>query len=200
MKAVDRFDPERGVRLSTYATWWIRQTIARAAGDSGRTIRLPINQGQRWGRMRKVSEQLSQTLGREPTLEELANAAELTVEQVQSTLIAAREPMQIDELVGDEEDRPREDLLADMESELPEEATARDLLNEAISYLLGRLPAREAEILKLRYGLGNGESHSMAQIGEILGYSRERIRQLQHEALNRLRELDRNLNLADYLE
>src|SRR5215468_7701314 len=96
MKAVDRFDPERGVRLSTYATWWIRQTIARAAGDSGRTIRLPINQGQRWGRMRKVAEHLSQALGREPTLEELADAAELTVDQVQSTLTAARDPVQID--------------------------------------------------------------------------------------------------------
>src|SRR5215470_16216146 len=100
MKAVDRFDPERGVRLSTYATWWIRQTIARAAGDSGRTIRLPINQGQRWGRLRRLGEELSQRLGREPSLEELASAAELTVDQVQSTLVAARDPVQIDELVG----------------------------------------------------------------------------------------------------
>jgi RNA polymerase sigma factor (sigma-70 family) len=200
MKAVDRFDPERGVRLSTYATWWIRQTIARAAGDSGRTIRLPINQGQRWGRLRRIGEDLSQQLGREPSLEELAAAAELTVEQVQSTLEAAREPMQLDELVGDEEDRPREDLLADTESELPEQATARQLLTEAIGYLLASLSPREAAILKLRYGLSDGESHSMAQIGEIMGYSRERIRQLQHEALSKLRRLDRELNLADYLE
>ncbi|MBX3084714.1 MAG: sigma-70 family RNA polymerase sigma factor [Anaerolineae bacterium] len=200
MKAVDRFDPERGVRLSTYATWWIRQTIARAAGDSGRTIRLPINQGQRWGRLRRIGEDLSQQLGREPSLEELAAAAELTVEQVQSTLEAAREPMQLDELVGDEEDRPREDLLADTESELPEQATARQLLTEAIGYLLASLSPREAAILKLRYGLSDGESHSMAQIGEIMGYSRERIRQLQHEALSKLRRMDRELNLADYLE
>lgn len=200
MKAVDRFDPERGVRLSTYATWWIRQTIARAAGDSGRTIRLPINQGQRWGRLRRLSEELSQKFGREPNLEELAAAAGLTSDQVQNTLEAAREPMQIDELVGDEEDRPREDLLADTESELPEQATARNLLTEAITYLLSALPPREAAILKLRYGLTDGESHSMAQIGEIMGYSRERIRQLQHEALNKLRKLDRDLHLTDYLE
>lgn len=200
MKAVDRFDPERGVRLSTYATWWIRQTIARAAGDSGRTIRLPINQGQRWGRLRRLSEELSQKFGREPNLEELAAAAGLTSDQVQNTLEAAREPMQIDELVGDEEDRPREDLLADTESELPEQATARNLLTEAITYLLSALPAREAAILKLRYGLTDGESHSMAQIGEIMGYSRERIRQLQHEALNKLRKMDRDLHLTDYLE
>ncbi|MCE7948110.1 MAG: sigma-70 family RNA polymerase sigma factor [Chloroflexi bacterium CFX4] len=200
MKAVDRFDPERGVRLSTYATWWIRQTIARAAGDSGRTIRLPINQGQRWGRLRRTFEELSQQLGREPSYEELAAAADLTVEQVQATLIAAREPMQIDELAGDEEDRPREDLLADTESELPEQATSRQLLSEAIERLLNMLPQREAEILRLRYGFDDGENHSMAQIGEIMGYSRERIRQLQHEALHKLRMLDRNLQLAEYLD
>jgi RNA polymerase primary sigma factor len=200
MKAVDRFDPERGVRLSTYATWWIRQTIARAAGDGGRTIRLPINQGQRWGRLRKVCETLSQQLGREPSYEEIAVAAGLSVDQVQSTLSAVREPVQLDELVGDEEDRPREDLLADTESELPEQATTRQLLTETIDYLLNCLPPREAAILELRYGLKDGESHSMAQIGEIMGYSRERIRQLQHEALNKLRKLDREMRLGDYLE
>lgn len=200
MKAVDRFDADRAVRLSTYATWWIRQTIARAAGDSGRTIRLPINQGQRWGRLRRISEDLSQQLGREPSLEELAVASELTVEQVQSTLDAAREPVQLDDLVGNEEDRPREDLLADTESEMPEQATARQMLTEAIGYLLGSLPPREAAILKLRYGLADGESHSMAQIGEIMGYSRERIRQLQHEALSKLRRMDRDMRLADYIE
>lgn len=200
MKAVDRFDPERGVRLSTYATWWIRQTIARAAGDSGRTIRLPINQGQRWGRLRRTGEELSQKLGREPSYEELAEAAKLSVEQVQATLSAAREPMQIDELVGDEEDRPREDLLADTESELPEEAAARQLLTEAIDFLLHSLPEREAAILRLRYGLEDGEGHSMAQIGEIMGYSRERIRQLQHEALSKLRRLNQKMQLNEYLE
>jgi RNA polymerase primary sigma factor len=200
MKAVDRFEPERGVRLSTYATWWIRQTIARAAGDSGRTIRLPINQGQRWGRLRRLGEELSQELGREPSLEELAVAAELSVEQVQATLEAAREPMQLDELVGDEEDRPREDLLADTENELPEQATSRQLLTDTINFILNALPPREADILRLRYGLNNGESHSMAQIGEIMGYSRERIRQLQHEALSKLRRMDRELHLVDYLE
>ena len=200
MKAVDRFDPERGVRLSTYATWWIRQTIARAAGDSGRTIRLPINQGQRWGRLRRTFDELSQQLGREPSYEELAYAADLSVEQVQSTLMAAREPMQIDELAGDEEDRPREDLLADTESEMPEQAATRQLLSETINRLLNMLPQREAEILRLRYGFDDGENHSMAQIGEIMGYSRERIRQLQHEALHKIRMLDRNMQLAEYLE
>ncbi len=198
MKAVDRFDPERGVRLSTYATWWIRQTISRATGDTGRTIRLPINQGQRWGRLRKIAEELAQQMGREPSLKEIAQASNLTTEQVEMTLLAVREPMRIDELVGDEEDRPREDLLADTESELPEEATTRELLSEAVAYLLNTLPPREAAILKLRFGLKDGESHSMAQIGEMMGYSRERIRQLQHDALNRLRRLNRYLE--DYLE
>lgn len=200
MKAVDRFDPERGVRLSTYATWWIRQTITRATGDNGRTIRLPINQGQRWGRLRKVAEELSQALGREPTMDEIATAAGLSIDQVEATLLAVREPMQIDELIGEEENRPREDLLADTESELPEQATARQLLIDAIMQSLGSLSPREATILKLRYGLDDGESHSMAQIGEIMGYSRERIRQLQHSALDKLRRLDRRLQLTDYLD
>src|SRR5579859_3608039 len=200
MKAVDRFDPERGVRLSTYATWWIRQSISRATGDSGRTIRLPINQGQRWGRLRRAADELSQQFGREPTLEEIATAAGLTPEQVEATLLAAREPMQIDELIGDEEDRPREDLLADTESELPEQATSRQLLTEAIAFLINTLPPREAAIIKLRYGFKDGESHSMAQIGEMMGYSRERIRQLQHSALDKLRKLNREMQLVDSTE
>ena len=200
MKAVDRFDPERGVRLSTYATWWIRQAISRATGDNGRTIRLPINQGQRWGRLRRVSDKLAQELGREPNTEEIALAAELTVEQVEATLLAAREPMQIEDLIGDEEDRPREDLLADTESELPEQAAARQLMTEAVDYLLNTLSPREAAILKLRYGFNDGEDHSMAQIGEIMGYSRERIRQLQHSALDKLRRINREMALVDGVE
>ena len=200
MKAVDRFDPSRGVRLSTYATWWIRQSIARAAGDRGRTIRLPINQGQRWGRLRRLSEKLAQELGRDPTYDELARAADLTPEQVETTLLAAREPVQLDELIGDEENRPRADLVADKESELPEEATARQLLIESISFLLGALPPREARIIRLRFGLENGDTHSMSQIGQLMGYSRERIRQLQHAALSKLRQLQEEYGLAEYLE
>ncbi len=200
MKAVDRFDPARGVRLSTYATWWIRQSIARAAGDRGRTIRLPINQGQRWGRLRRVSERLAQELGREPSYDELAEESSLTPEQVETTLLAAREPVQLDELVGDEENRPRADLVADRESELPEEAAARQLLVESISFLLGALPQREARIIRLRFGLENGETHSMSQIGQLMGYSRERIRQLQHAALSKLRQMQVDHGLGEYLE
>ncbi len=200
MKAVDRFDPERGVRLSTYATWWIRQSIARAAGDRGRTIRLPINQGQRWGRLRRVAERMAQELGREPTYEELAKASDLTPEQVETTMLAAREPVQLDELIGEEENRPRADLVADSETDLPEEATARQLLLESISFLLGALPDREARIIRLRFGLEDGDTHSMSQIGQLMGYSRERIRQLQHAALNKLRQLQEEYGLSEYLE
>jgi RNA polymerase primary sigma factor len=200
MKAVDRFDPSRGVRLSTYATWWIRQSIARAAGDRGRTIRLPINQGQRWGRLRRASERLAQELGREPTYNELADESGLTPEQVEMTMLAAREPVQLDELIGDEENRPRADLVADKESELPEEATARQLLVESISFLLGALPQREARIIRLRFGLENGDSHSMSQIGQLMGYSRERIRQLQHAALSKLRQMQTEYGLGEYVD
>jgi RNA polymerase primary sigma factor len=200
MKAVDRFDPGRGVRLSTYATWWIRQSIARAAGDRGRTIRLPINQGQRWGRLRRVAERLAQELGREPSYEELAQESGLTADQVETTMLAAREPVQLDELIGDEENRPRADLVADQESELPEEAAARQLLLESISFLLGALPPREARIIRLRFGLETGDTHSMSQIGQLMGYSRERIRQLQHAALSKLRQLQAEYGLTEYLE
>lgn len=200
MKAVDRFDPARGVRLSTYATWWIRQSIARAAGDRGRTIRLPINQGQRWGRLRRASERLAQELGREPSYEELAEESELTPEQVETTMLAAREPVQLDELIGDEENRPRADLVADKESELPEEAAARQLLIESISFLLGALPPREARIIRLRFGLEDGDTHSMSQIGQLMGYSRERIRQLQHAALSKLRQMQQEHGLGEYIE
>ncbi len=200
MKAVDRFDPARGVRLSTYATWWIRQSIARAAGDRGRTIRLPINQGQRWGRLRRASEKLAQELGREPTYEELAEDSDLTPEQVETTMLAAREPVQLDELIGDEENRPRADLVADQESELPEEAAARQLLVESISFLLGALPPREARIIRLRFGLEDGDTHSMSQIGSLMGYSRERIRQLQHAALSKLRQMQNEYGLGEYLD
>ncbi|MBN1564059.1 MAG: sigma-70 family RNA polymerase sigma factor [Anaerolineae bacterium] len=200
MKAVDRFDPGRGVRLSTYATWWIRQSIARAAGDRGRTIRLPINQGQRWGRLRRTAETMAQQLGREPTYEELAEESGLTPDQVETTMMAAREPVQLDELIGEEENRPRADLVADQESELPEEAAARQLLLESISFLLGALPPREAQIIRLRFGLETGDTHSMSQIGQLMGYSRERIRQLQHAALNKLRQLQEEYGLNEYLE
>jgi RNA polymerase primary sigma factor len=200
MKAVDRFDPARGVRLSTYATWWIRQSIARAAGDRGRTIRLPINQGQRWGRLRRVAERLAQELGREPTYDELAQESGLTADQVETTLLAAREPIQLDELIGDEENRPRADLVADQESELPEEAAGRQLLMESISFLLGALPPREARIIRLRFGLETGDTHSMSQIGQLMGYSRERIRQLQHAALSKLRQMQVEYGLTEYLE
>ncbi|MBN1286176.1 MAG: sigma-70 family RNA polymerase sigma factor [Anaerolineae bacterium] len=200
MKAIERFDPNRGVRLSTYATWWIRQTISRAAGDVGRTIRLPINQGQRWGRLRRIGERLAQELGREPNLEEIADAADLTLGQVAHTMKAAREPLPIDELVGDEEDRPREDLIADAEGTDPEEMASQTLLAEKVQRLLAKLPPRQEHILKLRFGLVDGETRSMAQIGEMMGYSRERIRQLQHKALDALREMQNQHRLQDYLE
>jgi RNA polymerase primary sigma factor len=201
LKAVDRFDPDRGVRLSTYATWWIRQSITRAAGNLGRTIRLPINQGQRWGRIRRVADELSQELGREPTTEEIALASDFTIEQIEQTLSVVQEPVRIDELIGEESERPYAELLENEEEDnQPEEMTAQALLMASVEYLLNSLPEREARIIRLHYGFEDGVSHSMAQIGKIMGYSRERIRQLQHEALRKLRRMQKEHGLRDWLD
>lgn len=200
LKAVDRFDPTRKVRLSTYATWWIRQSITRAAGNHGRTIRLPINQGQRWGRIRRAADALSQELGREPTTKEIAAASEFTVEQIEQTLSVVQEPVRIDELVGEESERPFAELIEGDNSTQPEEATAQSLLLYAIENLMTALPPREARIISLHYGFEDGVSHSMAQIGKVMGYSRERIRQLQHEALRKLRRMQKEHGLADWLD
>jgi RNA polymerase primary sigma factor len=200
LKAVDRFDPDRNVRLSTYATWWIRQSITRAAGNNGRTIRLPINQGQRWGRIRRIADNLSQALGREPTLEEIAEQIDLSVDQIEQTLSVVQEPVRIDELVGEDSERPYTELLENEDSTQPEELTAHTLLLEAIGHLLNSLPSRETRIIRLHYGFEDGISHSMAQIGKRMGYSRERIRQLQHEALDKLREMQNEHGLHDWLE
>jgi RNA polymerase primary sigma factor len=200
LKAVDRFDPDRAVRLSTYATWWIRQSITRAAGNLGRTIRLPINQGQRWGRIRRTADELSQELGREPSPEEIAEMSELSADQIRQTLSVVQEPIRIDELVGEDSERPFAELIEDNDGGRPEEATAQTLLIESIDYLLNSLPPREARIIRLHYGFEDGTSHSMAQIGKALGYSRERIRQLQHDALRKLRAMQKEEGLQDWLE
>lgn len=200
LKAVDRFDPEREVRLSTYATWWIRQSITRAAGNLGRTIRLPINQGQRWGRIRRVSDKLSQSLGREPSVEEISDEMELSADQIEQTLAVVQDPVRIDELVGEESERPYAELIENANSIQPEDITADNLLMEAVAYLMDSLPPREARIISLHYGFEDGVAHSMAQIGKVMGYSRERIRQLQHEALRKLREMQKEHGLKDWLD
>ncbi|HLA43089.1 MAG TPA: sigma-70 family RNA polymerase sigma factor, partial [Aggregatilineales bacterium] len=200
LKAVDRFDPERGVRLSTYATWWIRQSITRAAGNKGRTIRLPINQGQRWGRIRRIADDLAQELGREPSPEEIAEEIDLTPEQIKQTLSVVQDPVRIDELVGEESERPYAELIENEGVNRPEEVTAHNLLLESIDHLLMVLPPREARIIRLHYGFEDGVPHSMAQIGKVMGYSRERIRQLQHEALNKLRRMQQEHSLKDWID
>jgi RNA polymerase primary sigma factor len=199
MKAIDRFDVSRGARLSTYATWWIRQTVARAVGNLGRTIRAPINQIQRAGKLKRIERKLTQSLKREPTLGELAEAADLTVDQTTYALRATRAPIDLDEWVSDDEEQRREELVADHASEDPESAAAEVLLKEAIWRVVDKLPGRLARIIDLRFGLTSGETQSLAQIGEKMGYSRERIRQLHHEALDQLRRIQDKHGLHEYL-
>ena len=200
MKAVDRFDPERGVRLSTYASWWIRQSISRAIGKAGRTIRLPLNQGQRWGKIIRAVESLTQEGGYEPTDDEVAEATGLSASQVRQTLDAVRDPIPIEELADEDENRSWGDVVADDDAVMPEEAAARTLLAETIERLLASLPPKEALILRLRYGLQDGEPRTMVQIGRMMGYSRERVRQLQRKALGQLRAMYEGHSLDDILE
>lgn len=202
IKALDRFDPDRGVRLSTYATWWIRQAISRAVGNLGRTIRVPINQQERFKKLKKLKSILTQKFGREPSLKELAEEADLSLDQVTHAIRSARTSqnlLDIDALVGDEDDQPRREYIADTEGQVPEAAASETLLSDALQKMLAALPPRQMRIIKLRFGLHDGETHSIAQIGRKMGYSRERIRQLQNQALNTLRNMESEYALKDYL-
>jgi len=199
MKAVEKYDYRRGNRFSTYATWWIRQAVTRALANHGRTIRIPAHLGGRISKLYQVAQELEQEYGRQPTAEEIAENMELPAERVRWMLRTSRQPVHLERPVGDESDAELGDFIEDVDAPPPAETVAQKMLTEELGEILDQLTPREARILRLRYGLQDGESRTLKEVGEMFGLSRERIRQLEKEALRKLRHPNFAGHLRQYL-
>ncbi|MCS6869992.1 MAG: sigma-70 family RNA polymerase sigma factor [Anaerolineae bacterium] len=199
IRAARKFEYQRGHKFSTYATWWIRQAVSRAVADQGRTIRVPVHMGDQINRLRRVSLSLTQMLGREPSLDEIAEAMETTPDKISVLLEISRRPISLEAPTDEDEETELGDFVEDTRELSPSEATDREMLRQHLMEALNRLPEREAHILRLRYGLEDGEMHTLEEVGRAIGVTRERVRQLEAQALNRLRRSSFHQILKDFL-
>ena len=198
MKAVDKFDHEKGFKFSTYATWWIRQAITRSVADQARTIRIPVHMVETINKLGRIQRQLVQDLSREPTVEEIAEAAGFTPEEVQRIQKIAQEPISLEAPVGEEEDSNLGDFISDPNALNPHDYTIREMVNQAIDEVLATLTDREEKVIRLRYGLLDGKTHTLEEVGREFGVTRERIRQIEGKALRKLRQPSRQKKLRDF--
>jgi len=199
IRAAKKFDYRRGHKFSTYATWWIRQAVTRAIADQGRTIRVPVHMGDQINRLLRTSHQLTQLLGRDPTTQELADSLRVTPKKVENMIQVARRPISLETPTDDEEDSILSDFIQDDESPAPTDVVTNTLLREQLRDVLHTLPPREVRILQLRYGLHDGQSYTLEEVGRKMGVTRERVRQIEAQALSRLRHPSHRRVLVDYL-